>query len=290
MKPLLLIAFSLLAATTLNAQFSLIPQLGIEQSKTSLNYGSGATAAVVNGNLKAALKMDYNIKGHTPFINLTTAPAPVNFVFDNSGALINSFQSSALKFRIEAGYQFTSKAIQLGKQSAAKASATSSTSSNKQGRCGMRARCAQARANKFSNQTKALNMRLQPAIAFAYVPSATNSITNTADGINYKTAAYKTAVVPSMGFEFAKGRTPIFSLNVFYTKPLTQSSTSTMIGTGSKTFSLPLQTTASSWGLMLGIPIGFSHAPHKQTRMQSQTIERKECHRSYHRCGSFQLN
>jgi len=286
MKPILLTAFSLLAVTALNAQFSLQPQAGFEQSRTSLNYSNGLSA-LNNVNVKAGLKMDYRLKGgHSPFINLTTTPSPVSFVFDNSGTLINRVQSSVPKLMLQAGYQYSSKAIQLGKKSSSVKNVPTTLQENtatQQHRCGMyRSRCAERKANKMNAVNNALNMRLQPSLALAYIPSATASLMPKGDGQEYEAANWKTALVPSMGFEFAKGKQRLFTLNVFYTKPLTESEQTATLASGVKAVPVPLQAKTSSWGMTLGIPFSFAKTSQPKA-VQNKTFERKECHRNYYR-------
>jgi hypothetical protein len=297
MKPTLLSCLVfLLAGTAARAQFSLLPQIGFEQSRTSLNYGNGLSAMNANANVKAGLKMDYKLKsGHTPFINLTTVSAPDIFTFSNTGALIDRFQSGTPKLMLQAGYQYSSKAIQLGKKTAANKSMNEvkEEANMRQYRCGSmgRSRCGQQRSmSKFNSLNNALNMRLQPALALAYVPSATPAIAPKGDGFEYKAANWKTALVPSMGFEFAKGQQRLFTVSVFYTKPLAQTDEIATLASGAKAISVPLQAKTSSWGLTLGIPFSFTKPSQLKTRRQSKPIEKKECRRYYHRCNSLQLN
>jgi hypothetical protein len=285
MKPLLLSSFVLLlAGLSANAQFSLLPQAGFEQSRTALDYGNGLSALNSQGYLKAALKLDYKLKGgHSPFINLATTPAPVSFVFDGTGALVNQSQSATPKFRLEAGYQYSSKPIFFGKESSTANSTTKAAEASavQQNRCGSmyKSRCGQRRTmNKATPANNPLNLRLQPAVALAYVPWASESVTPKGDGFEYKAAAWKTAIVPSMGFEFAKGNQRLFSLNVFYTKPLAETNEMGTVSPGAKATSVPLQARTSTWGMTLGIPISFA-----KSTQSKPAVERKECHRNYYR-------
>src|SRR5436853_637017 len=121
MKPLLLLGCVLLAGTAVHAQFSLLPYAGFEQSRNTVTNTNGLAAASVNGNLKAGLKMNYQLKGgHSPFINLATSPAPVTFQFDKNGSLASNYEAvkGNLQFRMEAGYQYTSKPIAFKKANA----------------------------------------------------------------------------------------------------------------------------------------------------------------------------
>ena len=295
MKPTLLTAFSLLAASSVYAQFSLQPQFGFEQSRTALTYGSGPAASNSSGNLKAGLKIDYRLKGgHSPFINLTTTPAPVSFAFDNAGTLVNSFQSSTPKLMLQAGYGYSSKAIRLGKGGAPKNTpgVTQENRALHQHGCGMyRSRCGERRAAKTNAASQPLNLRLQPSLALAYVPSATQTLSPKNGGLEYTAANWKTALVPSMGFEFAKGQQRLFTLNLFYTKPLAQSSNAATLSMSAKAVPVSLLAKTSSWGMTIGIPFGFAKTAQPKTKAQNRPTEKiGGCHRNYHRCMRFQEN
>src|SRR5215204_5246128 len=121
MKLTVLTGILLFAGSIAHAQLSFLPQVGFEQSRANLNYNSLSTSNV-EGNLKASLKMDYRFKGgHGPFINLGTSPAPAIFAFNNTGDLVKGFEAAEnnLQFRIETGYQYTSKPIRFGKGNSA---------------------------------------------------------------------------------------------------------------------------------------------------------------------------
>ncbi|HVF81442.1 MAG TPA: hypothetical protein VM884_05895, partial [Flavisolibacter sp.] len=273
-----------------NAQLSFLPQVGLEQSRAALNYGNGLSALNTNGNLKAALKVDYRLKGgHAPFINLGTSPAPISFAFDNAGSLLQSYQSakSNLQFRMEAGYQYSSSPIQLGKKSSAsknKAAITTNEYSQQRSSCGAityRSRCgAKKTATKITQVAAPLNMRLQPSLAFAYIPSGGESVKQTANGFEYN-AAPKTAIVPAMGFEFAKGTQRLFTLSVFYTKAVGQSQESVTSFSNTKPTITRIQPNTSTWGMTLGVPFSFTRS--KAVKAVKETREKKNCTRNYYR-------
>lgn len=291
MKPLLLIGCALLANTSLRAQFSLLPYAGLEQSRTAMNYGD-ASSLSVNGNLKAGVRFNYQLKGgHSPFINLTTNPAPVHFAFDNAGSLLNTFREGNVQFRLEGGYQYNSGPIRLGKGSnAAKQNLTNTTTTAayQKGSCGSspyKSRCSRNRsASKTVAPNGALNMRLQPSLAMAYVPAAANAVKQNPNGFEYTVATGKTALVPAMGFEFAKGSQRLFTLGVFYTRPLSQNSkTITTVNEG-KILPMEFAPKASAWGLTLGVPIGFA----KPKPTKAKTERKSSCSGMYRRCTRVQ--
>ncbi|MBB1283445.1 hypothetical protein HRH25_03590 [Flavisolibacter sp. BT320] len=291
MKPTLLIGCVLLAGTAAHAQFSLLPYAGFEQSNNSLRYGSGYSATAVNGNLKAGLRADYRLKGgHSPFVNITTSPAPVSFRFDRAGTLLNAANAvrGNLQLRLETGYLYNSKPIALGKKKVASLPSqedvtvtrirkSSCGSYTYKSYCGSKTKTIQSAPAKGP-----LNMRLQPALALAYLPSAEQTIKPAANGFEYTAGTWKTALVPSLGFAFAKGDKPLFTVTAFYTRALGQQEELALTQVESKIIQTPLQQRTATWGLSLGLPIGFA----KQKAASVQTVTERKVYRktSYKRC------
>lgn len=291
MKPLLLLGCLLLSAATLRAQLSFLPYAGFEQSRTSLAYGDLSSTSI-NGNLKAGLRADYRLKGgHSPFVGIGTSPAPVQFSFDNAGSLLNATRQGGLQLRLEGGYQYNSKPIQFGKgKSASRQAATETPAVNtyQKRSCGSiayRSHCgAKNSASKAAPVNQALNMRLQPSLAVAYIPANTTPVKGTADGFAYTANTWKTALVPAMGFEFAKGRQRLFTLGVFYTKPLAQKSEMLNTVKEGKFTPTSLQPKTSTWGFTLGVPFGFA-----KTKTVKSATQKRSCSKTYRRsCGQWQ--
>jgi hypothetical protein len=290
MKPTLPLAFLLLAGTTLHAQFSLLPYAGFEQSRNSLRYSNGLVACDMNGNLKAGLRMDYRLKGgHSPFINVTTNPAPLRFSFDRVGALLDNVAATRgnQQLRLEAGYQFSSRPIRLGKKSVAPSQPAfepSEITTMRRSGCGSMAKKAHGsnrnRAFKMAQPNRSLNMRLQPSLALAYIPSETETVKQTANGFEYATGAWRTAVVPAMGFEFARGSQRLFTLTAFYTQPLRQGKEVVTTQMESKIIASTLQPRAASWGLTLGVPFSFGKSTASKVKTRT---EKKSCTKTYYR-------
>ena len=295
MKPTLLLGCALLAGTAVHAQFSLLPYAGYEQSNNSLRYGSGFSASDVNENLKAGLRADYRLKGgHSPFLNFTTSPAPVRFRFDRAGSLLNAADAvrNNLQFRMEAGYLYNSKPFQLGKKRTAslRTHETATVTSVRKSSCGSytyKSRCgSKTKSIQSVPENKTLNMRLQPALALAYIPASTETIEQTANGFEYTAGTWKTALVPSMGFAFAKGDKPLFTLTAFYTKALGQKEEVALTQIESKTIQTPLQPRTSTWGLTLGLPISFAKTKAPQVKADTETRPYKKT--TYKRCMRWQ--
>lgn len=291
MKPLLLLGCLLLGGTAMRAQFSLLPYAGFEQSRNNITYGNAFSTTAINGNLKAGLRFDYKLKGgHSPFINLGTSPAPVTLRFDKSGTLADNFEAvkGALQFRMEAGYLYNSKPISFTKKSTAanrpvtEALERTDVQRKSCGTMSYRSRCGEKRTlAKAAPAKNSLNMRLQPSLALAYVPSSTETIKQTADGFDYTVGTWKTALVPAMGFEFAKGAQRLFTLGVFYTRPLGLTKSTVRNYTEGKTYITNLEPSSSTWGLTLGVPIGLTKA--QKVKAVKTKTEKKQCTRTYYR-------
>jgi hypothetical protein len=104
-------------------------------------------------------------------------------------------------------------------------------------------------------------------------------------GFTY-TPGWKTAIVPAMGFEFAKGSQRLFTLGVFYTSPIGQKEEAVNTLMESKTVTTNLQPRTSSWGVTLGVPFSFAKSGTSstaKTRTVNSTTEKKGCSRSYYR-------
>lgn len=299
MKPTLLLGCLLLAGPAVHAQFSLLPFAGMEQSRNRVTNTNGLSASDINGNLRAGLEMAYRLKGgHSPFIRLGTSPAPVSFRFNNLGSVASSYEAvkGALQFRMEGGYQYSSRPISFGKKHMAANSSASlvpDRSAVTQKTCGSmlyKSHCGEQKAlTKSSPANKLLNMRLQPSLALANVPSATESVKQTASGFEYA-AAPRTALVPAMGFEFAKGSQRLLTLGLFYSRALGQKEQTVNSLSEGKAYTTTLSPRTSTWGLTLGIPIGPTKTKAvKQITQTRQRTEKRSCTQShYRRCMQWQ--
>lgn len=248
-----------------HAQLSLLPQIGFERSGTKLNYNS-LSATECAAAFRANLRADYRFKsGHGPYVGIGTSPAQTNFRFDNAGSLIKGMQTeqNSLQFRLEGGYQYTSKPIQLKRNTATPRAEPSpvTTETVTKKSCGSYAYKSSCGSKKRSPESRlvnnSLNMRLQPSIGLAYLPSAGDNIQQTANGFAY-TSGWKTAIVPAMAFEFARGSQRFLTLSVFYTRPFGQQQQSFTDYSATKTTTTTLQPRTTTWGMAVGVPFSFA--------------------------------
>jgi hypothetical protein len=293
MKSTVLTAILLLSATAaLHAQLSFLPQVGFEKTSTSLNYNELSTSGMQTS-FRANLKTDYRFKGgHGPYISLGTSPAPMNFAFNNSGALMEGYNAvkNSLQFRIETGYQYTSLPIQLKKKATAPATDVASQSIDENiyqrkscGSSAPKSSCgAKQKNSKSSFASNGLTMRLQPSLGVAYIPSNNPAITETSNGFQYA-SAWKTAITPAMGFEFANGKQRFLTLTVFYTKPVGMNEETFTSGSSLKAVTTNISPTASTWGLTAGVPFSFVKSNGSKTKKQKRDCQRiiyRRCYKS----------
>ena len=110
----------LLVAISAKAQLSFLPQLGFERSKTLVQYNNSSSFSPIGSraNPKANLRMDYLFKkSHGPYMAVGTAPGAVAFSFNDVANAANNFKAAqnSLQWRLEGGYQYSSKPINLKK-------------------------------------------------------------------------------------------------------------------------------------------------------------------------------
>jgi hypothetical protein len=266
----------LLVGATASAQFSITPQVGFEQSKTALSYNNLSSFAPLGwqGTLKAALHMDYRFKnGFGPYASVGSSPAVVAFSFANPSDALNNYKAAteSLQWRLEGGYQFTSKPILLKKGTAKNIVSKSVAAPTEYKRsCGSYQHhgCGQQKSvQAFKKpQNNNLNLRLQPSLGVSYIPDAPEDFKTVGNTTQYNAGNWKTAVVSALGFEFDKGHQRLLTLNIFYSKGLTNLDTKTFTKTeNGKPSSGTFNSSSSAWGMTVGIPFSFvqakKHAP-----------------------------
>jgi hypothetical protein len=275
---------------TTNAQLSFLPQLGIERSKTSVSYNNVPSFSPMGsqGNLKANLRMDYRFKkGHGPYIGIGTTPGTIAFSFNDPSNAATDFKAvqNSLQWKLEGGYQYTSKPVTLKKSNTKKVDAkTSSQNTEVKRSCGSYSNNYRQKTSIATvKQNKDLNLRLQPSVGIAYLPSVKDDLVTNGSGYQYNAGNYKTAFTSGMGFEIGKGKQRLFTLSLVYTKALDQNDKQTIQNVeNNKVVDNVISSSTSNWGLLLGVP--FSLSKNKKTAPAVKT----EPSRQYRgRCQSY---
>jgi hypothetical protein len=284
MKPAAFTCTLLLITVTAGAQFTLLPQVGFDNSKSKIEVNNAQTVSPLGRttDLKASLRLDYNFKsGHGFFAGIGSSPAVVQYSFTNSGdvALNAKAVAGSLQWRIEGGYQFRSKAFNLGPASSKTASKSSSKPEAKR-TCGSYYSCGRAKQQTAKQQH--LNLRLQPSVGVAYIPSTQETVSVDGNTVQYNAGNWKTAMVAGMGFEFGNGRDRLLTTTFYYTKGLSNLDSRAVTTTVSgKPETTTLRSSTNSWGLTVGVPFTLG----KSKKPPIKKAEQKSPARS--RCSSY---
>lgn len=316
MKYLYLSSLFIVFGCVANAQLSIVPQWGIESSKTTLSYNhsSGYSPLGVKFSPHASVRMDYKFKkGHGPFVGLATSRSAVNYSFSNPESGNTNYTASRdnKQLRLEGGYQLSTKPIYFNKsKSSNKAANFSNEKSSSKGRCGesyVRSHCgskAYKTPEASSKSNKGAWVSIQPSAGMAFIPTADAAEieTNTLGNINsyeYNAGNWKTAIMAGAGFAFGKNDQQKLIVSINYLRGIgnlqTQSLSTT---TDAKPTTTYISSNASSWNLRVGIPITFNKKQavkkeviiiKERTEMKKESeakpaTERKKCGGYMYRC------
>ena len=288
MRNAALILFFVAVGYVANSQrFSLLPQVGFENSKTKISYNDlGSFSPVgVKFTPQASLRLNYSSKqGHGFFLGATTSHSVVSFSFTDPETLRNNFSATAgnLQLRLEGGYQFNSKPISLAK------SKKSSASNTEKKTCGSGSRCCSRNSSKAKENSLSKNknswVRIQPSIGMGYVPGGkADVVTRTQSAqttYQYNAGNWNTALIAGAGFEFGRGSTRQFTVSVNYFKGLGNLDEKTISSvSGGKTITTNLESASSGWNLRVGVPFTL--------KAKNKTDKRSEHRKSG--CGQYRV-
>lgn len=318
MKYLYLSSLFVMFGCVAMAQLRIVPQFGIETSKTSLSYNNSPDFSPLGVKLSphASVRMDYKFKkNHGPFVGLATTRSAVNYSFANPETGKTDYTASRdnKQLRLEGGYQVSTKRIYFNKN-ASKTSAANSVSPEKytaRKSCRefyTRSHCGSNKATKVAETTAKNNkgswVRIEPSAGMAFVPTASAAeIETKSQGIvnshEYTAGNWKTAFIAGTGFAFGKNNEEKLVVSINYLKGIGNMNTQTLTTTtGTKSTTTQLSSAASNWNLRIGIPITLSKKPsakkevmqiqqRTETRQPAeikQNKEGKKCGSSMYRC------
>lgn len=301
-----------------NAQkFTLLPQVGLETSKTLLQYNSLPSFApkAVQLSPRLGIRMDYAFKKiGGPYLGVSTSRSSVavNFSSPESGMNVTNVSTGAMQLRLEAGYQISSKPIYLNKSGAAKktaaliaqraaAIAAAQKAASSRSRCG--SYCSRYRSEAYNNSlsklaapitpVKGWYVAIQPSVGLAYIPFLKSSVStqmqDSKTSINYVAGNMSSAFVAGTGFEFGENTDKKFNVSIQYIKGIGNLDTrSVSTVSGSKSTTTTLGSSVSGWNVSLGIPISLSKkkavvkpVPVMQERKIIQPQQRSRCGQYY---------
>lgn len=290
----------LFIAAAVNAQkLSLTPQVGFENSKTSVNYNDLGSFAPLGGefNPQVSLRLDYKFKqGFGPYFGASTSRSVVLYSFsdiENGMNLYNATQAN-MQVRMESGFQFTTKPILFNKTkpssntSASKPNSSDKSSYNSyysRSSCSKsyysqssRCQSKKSTAKKVENKNKGGWVRLQPSVGVGFIPSPQTDIVTKAEGgqttYEYRAGAWNTAFTTGLGFEFGRDKKRLLNVSVNYFTGIGSMDEQTITAvSGTKTSVATLKSSASGWNMRIGIP--FTLAEKGTAKNNSQTKTKK---------------
>jgi hypothetical protein len=298
MRSVALSGLFIVSALAMNAQkLSLTPQVGFENSRTSVNYNNLGSFAPLGEefNPQVSLRLDYKFKqGFGPYIGASTSRSGVLYGFNDIENGMNTYVATKAKMqlRMEAGYQFTTKPIFFNKTK--QSTSTSKTRSPGKSSCGSyssRSSCSKSyssqssrcqsknsAAKKAENKNKGGWVRLQPSMGIGYIAAPkTDIVTKTQGGqtaYEYRAGNWNTAFLTGMGFEFGRNKQRLLNVSINYFKGIGNMNTQTVSNeSGIKTSYATLESKASGWNMRVGIP--FTLAEKKPGKQKSATKTKK---------------
>jgi hypothetical protein len=282
-------------------KLSLLPQIGVENSRTTVTYNNLKSFLPAGGVLtpQFGLRLDYQFKGnHGPYVAMASSRSVVSYNFSDPETGMNIYKASPadMQLRLQTGYMFSSKPIFFNKSgSSSKLSNTQQQKTEAKKNCGsyaMSSRCGKAseKAGISKVKNRSLYMRIQPSLGAAFVSpgaSAISTSTNAGQTVyNYKAGNWNTAITGGVGFEFGKGKQRIFTIGINYLKGIGNLDEQTVSAvSGTKTSIAKLDSKASAWNVTAGIPITLSSKTNKPAKRQH--IQNHNPNKS--RCGQYKL-
>jgi hypothetical protein len=269
---LITIVFVAMSYATTAQKLTLLPQAGIENSRTSVQYNGLPSFLPVGEVLSPYLgvRMDYKFRqGHGLFAGIATSHSVVSYNFSDleNGMKVYNASPGDMKLRFEGGYQFSTKRIYFNKSGAASNSAKSqsqtSTVKKSCSRSLVEYHCRKSPDKAMSyakTKNKGWYMSTQPSLGVSLAPSAKSAISTSEEATqinySYKAGDWSTAVITGAGFEFGKNKTRMFTIGINYLKGIGNLNTKTVTAiVGNKTTTATLKSATSSWNITAGIPI-----------------------------------
>lgn len=276
----LTLIFVACACAANSQRFTLLPQVGFENSKTSVSY-NGSEFYVPTGikfSPHASLRLNYaSPKGHGFFVGASSSRSQVTYNYANPelGQAIYTANHENIQVSLEGGYLFNSKPLSLGKASK---SASSKENASKGSKCGSYSksscasksynRCGSSKATKEKEKVSSRNnswVRIQPSIGMGFKPVTDQELVpvvkNNQVVYDYKAGNWNTALLTGVGFEFGRGKNRLFTVSANYVKGIgNMGEQSLTTESGGKTTTTTLQSRASSWNLRVGIPFTLKKA------------------------------
>jgi len=299
MRPAILLCLAVAFACEANAQFTILPQIGFENTETEITYNKGKAFSPLCENIspQAAVRFSYNFKNASgPFLGFATSRSVVQYGFTDPETGMNAYTASKgpTQFRLEGGYQFSSKRIYFSNAPAEHHSLCSQYQKLAQlFSCGGTHpnNCSGNKDNTVKTNAKTKDsrvwMRIQPLIGVAYLPNTPHSDISTKSGAGqpvyeYNAGNWTTALLTGVNFEFGKEAQSKFIISLNCVNSLCTGAKSITTGTENKSTTTTLKSYATGCNVRIGIPISFTK---KQSVSKQQASE--PTYKPEHRCGQY---
>lgn len=314
MKYLYLSSLLLIIGFAVQAQLRIVPQLGIESSRTTISYNNSSNFAPLGTEFsrQASIRADYTFKKfHGPFVGLSTSRPSVTYAFSDPETGKTNYTASRenTQLRFEAGYQLSTKPIYFNKTSRNKSNQSSvQQNQNKKGcaeyfksRCGSKFYQSMAKAPA---ENKGSWVSIQPSAGMAFVPGASSAdiaVNRQGNLTRYEYAAgdYKTALIAGTGFVFGNNDRQKLVVSVNYLRGIgnLQNKTLQTTNESSKPITTNISSNVSNWNLRVGIPLGLTRTkksaePKEVIIIQQRTEVKQPAQvkepKQEKKCGSYQ--
>jgi hypothetical protein len=312
MRTAALVLFTFVAfCLTADAQrFSLLPQVGFENSKATISYNGLRSFAPqgVKFSPQGSLRLNYTSKqGHGFFAGVASSRSIVSFSFTDPEKGMTDFIATTgnMQLRLEGGYQFNTKPLLLkgsNKDTSKKPGQKTLTNKRSCSRtAGDRGQCIRSAAashhccgNKTSSskslqsKSKGSWVRIQPSIGMGFIPSVkTDVLAKTNSGqtmYEYRAGNWNTALIAGTAFEFGRSNNRLFTVSINYFKGIGNLGTQTInTVVGTKSVATTLQSAVSGWNMRVGIP--FSLVPKMPAKVKQQQKTGCMQYRINYRCS-----
>jgi hypothetical protein len=279
MKKLILPLFAFISYAS-TAQFSILPQLGMETLRTTIQSGDFASFSPAGLQFapRLSLRAAYNLKsGQGAFLGIATGSPAMQFKFADPKTAREAYTTATkdLQLRLEAGYQFTSKSITLKKSTNTKVvnarnyapiygqneSSTGRSCAGRHMSCGMR-----SAASRASNATavaaqkdNGVYLRIKPALGVTLAPAQGGVSTEmSAGGTTYNyIAGSNTALIAGTAFEIGKRNEPGLVLSINYLRGLSNNTQTITSSDVLKPTVTTFSSMASGFNISVGVPLSF---------------------------------
>ena len=255
-----------------NAQkFSILPQVGFENNRTSINYNDLSTFSPLGSQLspKVSIRADYQfMKNHGVYAAVSSSRNVVTFNFSNPESALTNFDASpaSMQLRLEGGYALKSNPLYFTKSKTVNTPAPPTYEKQLVKRsCGGQTYMVYktvAKQQTIQTVEKGWYASVQPSVGAAYIPGIKSDLSSVQmmnqANYTYRAGNWNTALVAGTNIEIGKNVQKKFVIGVQYLKALgnMDSRTITTVSNG-KEMVTTLKSKTSTWNLTAGIPISL---------------------------------